>query len=135
MGVADIRTGRTKANSGKPSPRGWMSPIDKAHPREVIWANVSEIFETSRGIKGCCFVYAIGEDGDGPVKIGKAKDPIKRLRTMQTGNPRRLRIEAAIVGDRHIEKLLQEIWEAHAIRSIRQETKKDAPPGTEWFEA
>jgi len=112
-----------------------MSPIDRAHPREVIWANVSEIFEAGRCVQGCSFVYAIGEENDGPLKIGKAKDPIKRLRSMQTGNPRRLRVEAAIVGDRYTENLLQEIWEAHAIRSIRQEAKADAPPGTEWFEA
>lgn len=37
-------------------------------------------------------LYVISESRDGPVKIGTSADPAARLRQLQTGNPRRLRI-------------------------------------------
>lgn len=37
-------------------------------------------------------VYVISEGPDGPIKIGKSADPEARLRTLQTGNPRQLRM-------------------------------------------
>lgn len=114
--------------------RPLASPIDKAKGYELVWANVAPIFEAARKIKGCCFVYVIGE-ADGPLKIGVSKDPVGRLRTMQTGNPRRLRIEHVLVGDQHLEKLLHELWEPYAIRSAATANKPLAAPGTEWFKA
>jgi hypothetical protein len=82
------------------------SPLDKAAGHEVAWRRVSDVFDAARQIRNCKFVYFIGEDDDGPVKIGVAKDPISRLRAMQTGNPRRLRVEHVLVGDMDVEKLL-----------------------------
>jgi hypothetical protein len=92
------------------------------------------IFELSRSVEDCAFVYVIGEQ-DGPVKIGFAKDPVKRLRTMQTGNPRRLRVEHVLIGWMELEKVLHQIWEPHAIVAASREGKVDVLPGTEWFKA
>lgn len=109
--------------------------LDKAKGYEVVWPNVAELFKVSAArIENQSFVYAIGEEGDGAMKIGLAKDPIKRLRSMQTGNPRRLKIEHVLVGDRNVEKLLHEIWEGYAIFSNAKRGKFDVAPGTEWFE-
>jgi hypothetical protein len=78
-------------------------------------------------------VYFIGETDDGPLKIGVSKDPISRLRGMQTGNPRRLRLEWVLLGGLAIEKLLHEFWEPFAVLSARSVGKVGAAPGTEWF--
>lgn len=109
------------------------SPLDRAYGYEVNWRNVSALFEIARGYKHPSFVYFIGHRDDGPVKIGYAKNPLKRLRTMQTGNPRQLRIEHVIVGDRGVEQLLHEMWEPLAIVALRNQRRPDSPPGTEWF--
>lgn len=111
------------------------SPIDKAKGYEVVWQQVSDLFGAARSIQAVSFVYLIGEEDDGPVKIGVAKDPIARLRTMQTGNPRRLRIEQALVGHGTLEKLLHELWEPFAIKSAGAQRRVDGAPGTEWFRA
>lgn len=124
--------GRRKASSG-PVIRRPESPLDRAKAYEVTWNEVAPLFDAARPIQNPSFTYAIGEEGDGPVKIGVAKDPIKRLRSMQTGNPRRLRVERVLIGDMAIEKLLHEMWESFAIVAPHQRRKVDAPPGTEWF--
>lgn len=133
MGVAQVKT-KTRASSGTRK-RPPKYPLDKAHGTELNWKRTVPIFEAGRYIENVCFVYVIGEGEDGPVKIGKALDPVQRLRDMQTGNSRRLRIEAVLLGDRTVERLLHEIWEPHGIQSVRQRGKVDAAPGTEWFEA
>lgn len=109
------------------------SPLDKATAAEVVWDQVSDLFNLARGIGDVCFVYVIAEADDGPVKIGVAKDPISRLRAMQTGNPRRLRLEYVLLGDKTLERRLHEYWEPWAIRSSRNSKKADTAPGTEWF--
>lgn len=40
------------------------------------------------------FVYVLRKknDSDAPFKIGKAKDPVSRLKKLQTGNPEKLRV-------------------------------------------
>lgn len=109
-----------------------LNPLDRAKGHEVAWRQVSPVFNVARSIQGdVSFVYLIGEVGDGPIKVGLAKDPIARLRSMQTGNPRRLRLERVLFGDAVVERLLHELWEPFAIRSAN--SKVDAPPGTEWF--
>lgn len=118
----------------QPKERVWESPIDHAKGYEVRWPNVAPLFEAVRGVRNLSFVYVIREEGDGPIKIGVAKDPIKRLRSMQTGNPRRLRIEYVLIGLMDIEKLLHELWEPYAIIAPHRRNKVDAPPGTEWFQ-
>jgi hypothetical protein len=98
-----------KVPVGAGSKRQFPSPLDKAKGYEVVWQQVSPVFESARGVGGISFVYFIGESDDGSLKIGTSKDPISRLRGMQTGNPRRLRIEHVLVGSSHLEKLLHEI--------------------------
>lgn len=109
------------------------SPLDKAKAYEVAWQQVSGLFDAARPYADACFIYLIGEADDGPIKIGHSQDPVSRLRTMQTGNPRRLRIEHVLVGDMGLEKLLHEFWEPHAIISNAKIGKPGAAPGTEWF--
>ena len=52
------------------------------------------------------FVYIIEVEADTPIKIGVANDVAKRIATLQTGNPRRLRLLHALVGDRRFEQQL-----------------------------
>lgn len=65
------------------------------------------------------FAYFIQEADDGPIKIGEAVNPVKRLEAMQCGNPRALRIEAVILAGRNTEWQLHGYWRAAA--SIRGE--------------
>lgn len=116
-------------------PRSTKSPLDKARASEIDWPKVAPLFDAARTVANPSFVYLIGEQDDGPVKIGVAKDPITRLRAMQTGNSRRLRLERVLVGDRNIEQLLHQIWRHLAIVSPTKAGKPDSVPGTEWFEA
>jgi hypothetical protein len=110
------------------------SPLDKAKGYEVVWKQVAPLFR--RGARPTATPRSSTSSAkadDGPIKIGVSKDPISRLRTMQTGNPRRLRIEYVLMGDTNIERLLHELWEPFAIFSARTAGKPDAAPGTEWF--
>lgn len=50
-------------------------------------------------IHGPC-LYLIREGEDGPIKIGIASHPTRRLGTHQCGNPRRLHLIAVYVGSR-----------------------------------
>lgn len=111
------------------------SPIDKAKAYEVVWHQVSSLFEAARRYADASFIYVIGEPEDGPLKIGYSKDPIARLRNMQTGNPRRLRIEYVLVGGMETEKLLHQFWEPHAIISASSKRLPGVAPGTEWFKS
>lgn len=47
-----------------------------------------------------CSVYLIEEGYPGPVKIGIAEHPIRRLSTHQCGNPRELHLRAVFCGSR-----------------------------------
>jgi len=114
------------------------SPLDKAKAHELAdWERVAKMFTAARSIANPSFVYVIGEEDSGPIKIGTAKCPVTRLRAMQTGNSRRLRIEYVLMGDRSTEKLLHELWEPFAILSEGSKRRVAAPggkaPGTEWF--
>jgi len=127
------RAGRGNTAIGAKRKRTHSSPIDKARGDELVWGQVSGLFEACRHIEGMVFVYFIGEPDSGPVKIGVSKDPIGRLRAMQTGNPRRLRIEHVLAGNVQTERLLHEFWERYVIRSAVSIGKPDMAPGTEWF--
>lgn len=54
-------------------------------------------------------------DKHGPVKIGRAKDPRKRLAAMQTGSPEPLRIIAASPGAARLEKPLHHLLREHRV--------------------
>lgn len=133
MGRSIVPGSGSKVRVGATAKRKYASPLDKAKGYEVAWQQVAPVFEAARGVGGISFVYFIGESDDGMLKIGTSKDPIARLRQMQTGNPRRLRIEHILVGGPNIEKLLHEMWEKFAVYSARTAGRNDAPPGTEWF--
>lgn len=62
------------------------------------------------------YVYFIQDGRKGAVKIGMTVDPEKRLRDLQTGNPRTLRIRHVIPGDRSTEKALHARFEPARIR-------------------
>lgn len=47
-----------------------------------------------------CCLYVIQEGDDGPVKVGMADHPYRRLSTHQTGNPRPLALRAVYEGER-----------------------------------
>lgn len=132
MGVAvkPINTGASRFKvDRKHQPK---SPIDKAKGYEVVWNQVGALFDAARPFD-TVFIYLIGEADNGPLKIGYSKDPIARLRSMQTGNPRRLRIEHVLIGSMPLEKLLHQFWEPFAVVSAGNVGKPDALPGTEWF--
>lgn len=118
---------------GKPSVRSVSSPLDQAGGHEVIWNNVQPLFEAARGLKDLSFVYFVGEEDEGPIKIGVAKDPIRRLWSMKAGNPRHMRIEHVVLGTGREEKLFHELWEPLAIRSFKNRKNPNSAPGTEWF--
>ena len=109
------------------------SPLDRATGSEVVWGQVNDLFNAARPFEKPEFIYFVSQM-DGPIKIGRSKEPISRLRSMQTGNPRRLRVEYVLLGECKLEKRLHRIWEAYAIESSRSKAS-NAPsaPGTEWF--
>lgn len=51
-----------------------------------------------------CYVYVVQAEGDSPVKIGKANDPVERLPEIQLGNPRPLRVLSVIPGPEALER-------------------------------
>lgn len=57
-------------------------------------------------------VYLI-RAGDGPIKIGVAIDPQKRLSEIQVGNPLKLELLASVPGDQNTERLLHRKFSAH----------------------
>lgn len=133
MGVASVRGRNTAKKFEKPAREDKASPLDRASGFDVTWENVQPLFEAAKRLESPSFVYLIGEEDEGPIKIGVAKDPIKRLWGMRTGNPRHLLIEYVIAGDVRAEKLLHEMWEPLGIRSKKNRNRTDTRPGTEWF--
>lgn len=61
--------------------------------REVTRTGVMPALPTIHH-EGVGFVYFVQEKGTGRIKIGKAKDPLSRMRTLQTGNQEKLQIIA-----------------------------------------
>lgn len=58
-------------------------------------------------------VYFIRSGEDGPVKIGYAVDPAKRLKLLQIGTPARLSILRTIEGDRFTESAAHKRFAEH----------------------
>lgn len=102
---------------------------------EIDWKHVPPVLRSWR-LGEVSFVYFVGEV-DGPIKVGHARDPVKRLRQLQTGNPRRLKIERLIYGGPSLERLLHEIWRAFVIggNPRRSELNPQYRVETEWFRA
>ena len=53
-------------------------------------------------------LYIIQSDLTGMIKIGRSKDPAKRLNQLQTGNPNKLKLIASFEGEGWKEKNLHE---------------------------
>lgn len=53
-------------------------------------------------------LYIIQSDLTGMIKIGRSKDPVKRLKQLQTGNPNKLKLIASFEGLGWKEKVLHE---------------------------
>lgn len=134
MGTVEKR-GKQRASTGK-RPRVAASPLDEAQGYEIAWSQVCDLFDAARPYDGCHFVYILGEEDGGHIKIGTSRNPIHRLRNMQVGNPRRLRVEYALLGGYMLEKFLHGMWDAYAVLAARKRGQADpATPGTEWFRA
>jgi hypothetical protein len=109
------------------------SPIDTANPRQLIWKEVAPVFEACRHVANPTYVYFIGEKDDGFLKIGLAKNPFKRVSDMQVGNPRRLRIERLLMGDKFVESLMHELWFEYRLFADKKHKSARGRPRTEWF--
>ena len=53
-------------------------------------------------------LYIIQSDMSGNIKIGRSKDPQKRLKQLQTGNPNKLKLIAFFEGEGWKEKIIHE---------------------------
>ncbi|HMS73497.1 MAG TPA: GIY-YIG nuclease family protein, partial [Baekduia sp.] len=62
------------------------------------------------------FVYFIQQGDTGPVKIGRAKHPTKRIRDLQTGNPDELLLREVIPGGAALERNLHHRFEPARLR-------------------
>jgi len=69
------------------------------------------------------YIYVIG-DTTSPYKIGFTKDPDNRLRTLQTGNPKKLQI--------HYKEMIGENEVKYIEKQIHKELKRKQVSG-EWF--
>ena len=104
------------------------------HGSEINWEYAALRLQGMR--RGAMpFVYFIAEPDPGYVKIGTAVDPVKRLRELQTGNPRRLRIERVIYGNAEHERVLHAYFRGWMAEGKRQATtfKPTHAKDTEWF--
>lgn len=62
------------------------------------------------------FVYFVQAGDHGPVKIGKAKDPEKRIATLQTGSHVELKLRDVVPGDSTVETMMHHRFAAARIR-------------------
>jgi hypothetical protein len=52
------------------------------------------------------YLYTISDDEGKYFKVGVANNPAERLKQLQTGNPIRLRIEAVVPNEPHLEYIM-----------------------------
>lgn len=132
MGIANMKSGRPKKQPRVTAPGDLLRGV---HGTEIDWEHVQPVL--NRAIPGQMpFVYFIAEPDDGYIKIGTAMNPVKRLRDLQTGNARRLRIERVIYGDQQIERLLHAYfrpWMAEGRQIATTIYKTARARETEWF--
>lgn len=62
------------------------------------------------------FVYFIQSVDGGPVKIGTAENPVKRLAMLQCGNPQELAIRQVLAGGREVEQNWHDYWRSAHLR-------------------
>jgi len=60
-------------------------------------------------------IYFIQQGIDGPIKIGTTDDINKRIATLQTGSPHKLRLIGVIEGDQEKERQLHNFFSAYRL--------------------
>jgi hypothetical protein len=75
------------------------------------------------------FVYVVQAQGDSPIKVGTATDVRVRIKDLQTGNPRPLRLRAVLPGSYDLEHVLHK--ELAGYRMVGEWF--DDQPSIEWF--
>ena len=71
---------------------------------------------------GWCYIYFVSDGSK--IKIGRAVNVLNRLRAMQTGHPKPLRVLATVLAHKSVEPMLHRRFRAHQITR-----------GKEWFRA
>ena len=61
-------------------------------------------------------LYIIQSDKTGMIKIGRSKDPEKRLKQLQTGNPNKLKLIACFKNEGWREKQIHESLRAYRLK-------------------
>ena len=62
------------------------------------------------------YIYFIQEGLDGQIKIGYSLDPKSRLKSLQTSNPRQLRLLLTLEGDEDYERKLHKQFDRHKLQ-------------------
>lgn len=131
--MSHARAGRLKRKPRTSMPRDLLSGV---HGSEINWDHVPGVL-AGRQPGRMPYVYFIAEAGDGYIKIGTARHPVKRLRELQTGNPRHLKIERVIHGDTEIEKLMHGYFRDDVVGGRQQLSttfQNSRARDTEWFD-
>lgn len=103
----------------EPSSESWRDHIYDITSRQPTKANVDRRpLEALRYWKTtglpCQYVYFIQAGFTGPIKIGSAVDPAKRLNNLQCGNHEELRVRELVLADQTTEATFHAHWrEAH----------------------
>jgi hypothetical protein len=94
---------------------GRHTPYRRAGVREVepVVDATSMAYWQAR-IEKPLFVYFIQSEDGGPVKIGQAVNPAKRLAELQCGNPAELVIRAVVLAGVETEKVIHGSWRSSA---------------------
>lgn len=89
--------------------KGWDRPATEVEPTERLAFWQQELVKPE-------FVYFVQLGDDGPIKIGRAGEPRKRLSALQVGNPTELVLRDVVPGDLVLEKALHQRFEPARIR-------------------
>lgn len=87
-------------------------------PAETVpqTTGVDDLRYWRRRLEDPTFVYVIQGDPGTPIKIGFAKDPVKRMATLQTGYPWELRLLYVFPGPKALEHRLHRDLDAGRLR-------------------
>lgn len=83
-----------------------MAKRGKKHKSRETLGQRHYSFWSARLYEGTSYVYVIRAGKNNPVKIGVAKKPLVRLKTLQTGNPQTLRLLLVVPGGERLEAAL-----------------------------
>lgn len=89
-----------------------MSALVLAHPASE-WATAAT---RARSLVPDTWLYFIQAGSTGPIKIGVAKHPLERMKTLQTASPVELFFRALEWSSAGVERDLHRIFAAHRVR-------------------